>query len=235
MSRPRRFQSLLWWIGRVNAWHLQRGLAPPGFNPCCGGSVASTAIRTSDRRVDAPRVSILVVVDRSRQHWQDGEGVPTKRCFNPCCGGLVASTAVQPDRRRVEIARFQSLLWWIGRVNGLPRWRYRGRHRVSILVVVDWSRQRRRSDVVRDAARVSILVVVDRSRQRRLDVRPAGTSGFNPCCGGSVASTLARCQRRIAAGFNPCCGGSVASTPERPGRLSGRGFNPCCGGLVAST
>src|SRR5207249_3597500 len=40
------FQSLLWWIGRVNTIVAVRSATTfHGFNPCCGGSVASTASR----------------------------------------------------------------------------------------------------------------------------------------------------------------------------------------------
>ncbi len=137
-----RFQSLLWWIGRVNRslegrdevqghvsilvvvdWsrqHHGRDRREPGdargFNPCCGGLVASTS-------------SSVAPHDRPAQ------------CFNPCCGGLVASTA-NAMRLVVNQVLFQSLLWWIGRVNT---------HSI---------RCRRKRD-----------------------------PGFNPCCGGLVAST----------------------------------------------
>ena len=61
-------------------------------------------------------VSILVVVDRSRQ-----QGIDLLAMF------------------REEV--FQSLLWWIGRVNDGPPGAPTQRHGVSILVVVDRSRQ----------------------------------------------------------------------------------------------
>ena len=215
-----RFQSLLWWIGRVNDGRAWSGtLDEPCFNPCCGGLVASTLRRSRSRSRLSAAVSILVVVDWSRQ---PGEVRPrsmvrracfnpccgglvastpaatyaslcrclgfnpccgglvastlTSRCttapsatesFNPCCGGLVASTAIA-DRSLESRGRFQSLLWWIGRVN---------------------------SDGPADMRRAAISC------------------------------------------FNPCCGGLVASTPEPVGQLVGHGrcFNPCCGGLVAST
>ena len=114
------FQSLLWWIGRVNGSPIRRQAArrPAGFNPCCGGLVASTVRRHLNAPAEAD-VSILVVVDWSRQ----------PRCLQ---SWLIASCH-----------RFQSLLWWIGRVNAAP-WLPCGPYgMVSILVVVDWSRQRR--------------------------------------------------------------------------------------------
>ena len=87
--------------------------------------------------VDEPvGVSILVVVDWSRQPMI---GLPT-----------VAYAHV-----------FQSLLWWIGRVNGATP-AAAGRMRlVSILVVVDRSRQLRAAIAAPRERRVSILVVVD--------------------------------------------------------------------------
>ncbi len=162
----REFQSLLWWIGRVNE------------------SIRIAAIAA------APHVSILVVVDWSRQPWRAGatEGcvrsfnpccgglvastVPRvrrtwfTRCFNPCCGGLVAST-LDADAGPGPAAGFQSLLWWIGRVNcgtwasGSPR---------------RWPFQ-------------SLLWWIGRVNSGRADPQPREHAGFNPCCGGLVAST----------------------------------------------
>ncbi len=207
---------MLWWIGRVNRVRHPACMRSLGFNPCCGGLVASTAGVQAGRassmfqsllwwigRVNAhrdrlirpldPPVSILVVVDWSRQlamprTTRGGPGFG----FNPCCGGLVASTPCDTDRPDADV-------------------------RVSILVVVDWSRQH-------GDRRVS-----NASRRRC----------FNPCCGGSVASTGSSRRQSSRAGysFNPCCGGLVASTTiessscDRPTAS----FNPCCGGLVAST
>ena len=112
-----RFQSLLWWIGRVN-WSAPPTTWPPDsrFNPCCGGLVASTWTGRIARPA-RPAVSILVVVDWSRQPAN-----LSRRRDRPC---------------RV----FQSLLWWIGRVNRTARERVLHDTDVSILVVVDWSRQ----------------------------------------------------------------------------------------------
>ena len=87
------FQSLLWWIGRVNPWarcHSPRRIM--GFNPCCGGLVASTRQGPRDPG-SSDHVSILVVVDRSRQQGRRTPGIEPPG-FNPCCGGLVASTAM---------------------------------------------------------------------------------------------------------------------------------------------
>ncbi len=135
-------------------------------------------------------VSILVVVDWSRQHERRSRSWPLSRGFNPCCGGLVAST-LHPWLITMGFRWFQSLLWWIGRVNSDPARTASPRGRVSILVVVDWSRQpdpdARRHLLGRG---VSILVVVDWSRQRRRwAARRHRGPGFNPCCGGLVAST----------------------------------------------
>ena len=73
------------------------------------------------------------------------------------------SAGVDPGRL------FQSLLSWIGRVNRTGEAVQAGTIDVSILVVVDWSRQR--------------PVRLDRSATTRI--------GFNPCCRGLVASTRA--------------------------------------------
>src|SRR5579885_2650824 len=63
-----KFQSLLCWIGRVNVDGVVIGTVSRScFNPCCVGSVASTG-RGHLHLHYASRVSILVVLDRSRQH-----------------------------------------------------------------------------------------------------------------------------------------------------------------------
>src|SRR5437773_1671942 len=86
-----RLQSLLCWVGRVNQ-------IPPSptrcscnrFNPCCYGSVAST--RSLElRAVQCTSVSILVVMDRSRQLWPK-EG--------PIDVGSAVSILVVMDRSR---------------------------------------------------------------------------------------------------------------------------------------
>ena len=85
------FQSLLWWIAVVNP---VPDLASPdyaGFNPCCGGLQSST--QPADRRiVHVHDVSILVVVDCSRQRSTARSSASTEPGFNPCCGGLQSST-----------------------------------------------------------------------------------------------------------------------------------------------
>ncbi len=99
---------------------------------------------------------------------------------------------------------FQSLLWWIAVVNVEPRRPGSSRDRVSILVVVDCSRQPAPllAKIVRDEG-VSILVVVDCSRQQQAGPWTGRRSkaGFNPCCGGLQSSTsgsgvdVAACRR----------------------------------------
>ena len=136
------FQSLLWWIGCVNAESAGTVLDAGGL------------------------VSILVVVDWLRQDldaivadlpymrfqsllWWIGcvnsvssrSNLLISAGFNPCCGGLAASTS-------------------LGAAPGC-------RADVSILVVVDWLRQRWVSGVTVNAP-----------------------LGFNPCCGGLAASTI---------------------------------------------
>ena len=142
------------------------------FNPCCRGLVAST-------------------------WWPSSETVPTASCFNPCCRGLVAST------RSVRLTIDRSIRSFNpccrGLVASTPHSRAQpGRidGRVSILVVVDWSRQ---------PFRTSTLSVV-------------ATKCFNPCCRGLVASTnlIGLAGMASAASFNPCCRGLVASTSGSP-------------------
>ncbi len=138
---------------------------PRCFNPCCVGSVASTrggsveaqtAVNVSilvvldrsrqpQRRRPArrrPQVSILVVLDRSRQPSHRPRSRRERRPgFNPCCVGSVASTL--PGIPATRTARvFQSLLCWIGRVNHMLDITSRVECPVSILVVLDRSRQR---------------------------------------------------------------------------------------------
>ena len=140
------FQSLLWWIGRVNTvfteadipravgvsilvvvdWLRQHG---PGtlFASLCA-EVSILVVVDWLRQLEAPEiligkrylVSILVVVDWLRQP----NTIPdlyrkSIGCFNPCCGGLAASTF----QRNTSV----------------------GTSHVSILVVVDWLRQRHKS------------------------------------------------------------------------------------------
>ncbi len=161
------FQSLLWWIGRVNAVTAATGRSTVArFNPCCGGSVASTRPGDAASAAAGIEVSILVVVDRSRQRGDRG-GSASCRCFNPCCGGSVPSTR-RPVPHASRTACFNPCCG-----GSVP----------STIC------HRRRST----ASGVSILVVVDRSRQRDARRDRGDCIGcFNPCCGGSVPSTLRR-------------------------------------------
>ena len=85
------FQSLLWWIESSTGSIARLGeSAIDSFNPCCGGLQSSTRLELGDRD-GRYGVSILVVVDCSRQPDVD----------RPACGS----------------ALFQSLLWWIAVVN----------------------------------------------------------------------------------------------------------------------
>ena len=86
-------------------------------------------------------VSILVVVDCSRQlprepaeddrqsgfnpccgglqsstRWSS-DGPKVRACFNPCCGGLQSSTGLAEPVPMAGNTMFQSLLWWIAVVN----------------------------------------------------------------------------------------------------------------------
>src|SRR5579875_2194263 len=137
----RMFQSLLCWIGRVNSATPCCARWPARcFNPCCVGSVASTVVPRARGLRPGP-VSILVVLDRSRQPGLRRGAAGRGLCFNPCCVGSVASTGrpgvdrtglytvsilVVLDRSRqrktislfsINMPLFQSLLCWIGRVN----------------------------------------------------------------------------------------------------------------------
>ena len=208
-----RFQSLLWWIGRVNFLAARRTIAYYRVSILV---VVDWSRQLGDRELPPRRgVPILVVVDRSRQPRWPTKRHATDKCFNPCCGGLVASTESlgthgfrgrsvsilvvvdwsrqrgRPSPKSRSRSQFQSLLWWIGRVNIEQSAWCRGYTRcfnpccgglvastavaTSLRAILD---------------RVSILVVVDRSRQPGSRSRePSVKSGFNPCCGGSVAST----------------------------------------------
>ena len=140
-------------------------VARSGFNPCCRGLVASTA-RSPSRGLE---------------------------CFNPCCRGLVASTSGCRGSRPPP-ASFNPCCRGSGRVNIALDGRTRCAMSVSILVVVDWSRQRARESRYSGSAElVSILVVVDWSRQPASAARVwACIECFNPCCRGLVASTALR-------------------------------------------
>ena len=196
------FQSLLSWIGRVNIPGRRscNRSRRSSFNPCCRGSVASTC-RTIAAAL-APRVSILVVVDlvastsptacRAESRFQSllswigrvnssdsVSGPPINACFNPCCRGLVASTSASALAESVIL--------------------------VSILVVVDWSRQRWPRLAVASVVRVSILVVVDRSRQPEFSFRTrTGTHGV------SILVVVDRSRQRVGAVRRCCVIGEVS-------------------------
>ena len=255
--RPSMFQSLLWWIGRVNAWRSSCGVIGQGmsFNPCCGGLVASTTCRPWRRDGMDDRVSILVVVDWSRQRdrrhlasrrhamfqsllWWigrvNGGRMTCMECiaggFNPCCGGLVASTTHSGSRRSPSFNPC---------CGGLVASTRRLAHEcndVSILVVVDWSRQQR-SSPAELGQHVSILVVVDWSRQ----LGPswiAATIGFQSLLWW-IGRVNRECQRPL--GRCPVSILVVVDWSRQPTLRAGSHgriepcFNPCCGGLVAST
>ncbi len=282
------FQSLLWWIGRVNsAWSWRSRRSCSCFNPCCGGLVASTLMATVHQNGHIGFQSLL---------WWIGRVNPKDRLVarlkhSPFQSLLwwIGRVNEEVQGLTAEQLAFQSLLWWIGRVNRDDLRHCDPRDRVSILVVVDWSRQREAAQTRAERRRtVSILVVVDWSRQPPTASRtPRQRCCFNPCCGGLVASTSGAAAARRSpprfqsllwwigrvnkpkpkpsppsaafqsllwwigrvnstlsnmsdcspSGFNPCCGGLVASTAVPPDRAAGprQGFNPCCGGLVAST
>ncbi len=290
------FQSLLWWIAVVNAplprtFHIDEHSFNPccgglqsstssasalavartraGFNPCCGGLQSSTAARVARHRLQ-DEVSILVVVDCSRQR--------RRRAGNTTDPGVSILVVVDCSRQREPLdpctcpgrnapcqRRFQSLLWWIAVVNSGTRGRELGERHVSILVVVDCSRQRRALELYGTAViRVSILVVVDCSRQPAITVRPVRhrsrvsilvvvdcsrqRPASRPACrmADSVSIlVVVDCSRQRSAtpattapmaGFNPCCGGLQSSTRPADDRTTvARGFNPCCGGLQSST
>ena len=151
------FQSLLSWIGRVNFGTQGEHVPRAGFNPCCRGSASRRHPARAGLRTG---VSILVVVDQSRQRLRRG------RRPRPDVSILVVVDHGSRRQRRgmPRVAqKFQSLLSWISlRLNkssGLclrPLW-------VSILVVVDWSRQ----------------------LGPHSSTIPEGES-FNPCCRGSA-------------------------------------------------
>ncbi len=245
----------------------------PSFNPCCGGLQSSTdeplraqaesaavsilvvvdCSRQRQRRGPRERharVSILVVVDCSRQRAAVGRSddssvsilvvVDCSRQHDVLCHAwrtgwfqsLLWWIAVV-NQRDVRLQTgvnilFQSLLWWIAVVNQPCTGEATLSREVSILVVVDCSRQRPSLDNYRRGQRrVSILVVVDCSRQLdRHGGRRSRQPGFNPCCGGLQSSTRcptggSRCRPGC---FNPCCGGLQSSTRRapRPGQGSGR-------------
>ncbi len=189
------FQSLLWWIGRVNAratWSGATGRT--SFNPCCGGLVASTS-SSSDASRPAHAVSILVVVDWSRQPAAAG-----LRPRAPCRVSILvvvdwSRQLRTDDPESLRSLPFQSLLWWIGRVNVCRS--LNSDSRPAMFQSLLWwigrvnsnggARPSRRSSMFQSLlwwiGRVNIGWMCS-SRPRR--------SSFNPCCGGLVASTFHR-------------------------------------------
>ncbi len=168
------FQSLLWWIAVVNRM-TRSDRRIRCFNPCCGGLQSSTRSRSASH-VPGDAVSILVVVDCSRQLRPCGLTATMSRCFNPCCGGLQSST------------------WPIGSIRLVVD--------VSILVVVDCSRQRRLARSARDHAVFQSLLwwiaVVNSIGIGSHDDR----CSFNPCCRGLQSSTAGnRCDRESPSVF----------------------------------
>ena len=109
------FQSLLWWIGRVNASR------PPRVRPRAVSILVvvdwSRQRPRPSRRWGPIGVSILVVVDWSRQRPPEQQYGSEPSMFQSLLWwiGRVNKTAFYPAMRRVP--QFQSLLWWIGRVN----------------------------------------------------------------------------------------------------------------------
>ncbi len=160
------FRSLFLWIGRFNIYDLRR-------------------------RVDAERVSILVLVDRAIQPAIAGfiAGALMFRSLFLWIGRFNHHSICTVRRRRL---RFRSLFLWIGRFNGgrllttcplqlefrsLFLWigRFNGfaSHaielvpQVSILVLVDRAIQPRPQAPSEEDLPVSILVLVDRAIQRQ--------------------------------------------------------------------
>ena len=110
------FQSLLWWIAVVNEklWS-STGRPFSGFNPCCGGLQSSTPDHIRPYGTAQEFQSLL---------WWIAVVNDLRAVRQPDCG-----------------ARFQSLLWWIAVVNELDPGDDGADAPVSILVVVDCSRQ----------------------------------------------------------------------------------------------
>ena len=185
------FQSLLWWIGRVNGWRGSVQTIRRRFNPCCGGLVAST------RR--SPTIATRAIQFQSLLWWigrvnetPPHEIASATAMFQSLLWWIGRVNMSVDLAMHSVVTAFQSLLWWIGRVNLRASWHEYRMYRVSILVVVDWSRQHSSAHCGHIAWRC-----------------------FNPCCGGLVASTLGpREPGNHVRGFNPCCGGLVASTPN---------------------
>ena len=232
------FQSLLSWIGqrqhRYGGCHRHR--AGRCFNPCCRGWVTAT----------------------------EAGNLPSPRrmgCFNPCCRGWVTATA-SASSLSFRLARFQSLLSWMGHRNT-------ARCRVVIADYVfqsllSWMGHRNAADpdiTIADQAGFQSLLSWMGHRNQLERVRRTGRSGFNPCCRGSVTAT-AVWSMPVApwSCFNPCCRGWVTATgfgaitslarmtfqsllswmghrnaSASRGEAWDGGFNPCCRGWVTAT
>ena len=233
------FQSLLWWIAVVNQRDVRLQIGVNILFQSLLWWIAVVNKPHTGEETLSQEVSILVVVDCSRQRPSSMTTGGPASGFNPCCGGLQSSTRSHGGRRsppaRVSILvvvdcsrqlgpdrrvsmppwMFQSLLWWIAVVNSPAPRPGQGRGRVSILVVVDCSRQLDSLKYVRLLAiRFQSLLwwiaVVNRDRQGGAD-RPHPR--FNPCCGGLQSSTCpAKTPDSSPVGFNPCCGGLQSST-----------------------
>ena len=133
---------------------------------------------------------------------------------------------------------FQSLLWWIGCVNGRGHRPDRRTGDVSILVVVDWPRQLAPQAELHGSRMVfqSLLWWIG-SRQLWMQCATGKRSWcFNPCCGGLARVNASTRTKEAAAEFLfQSLLWWIGSRQHRPGRLacrSIRGFNPCCGGLA---
>ena len=110
---PRRFQSLLYWIGYSNNTRLRKFAHQSiRFNPCCIGLGIQTWLFFL-AYLCPKNVSILVVLD-----W-------------------VFKLAVRAERGKGG-GLFQSLLYWIGYSNKTLTITYKYKLLVSILVVLDW-------------------------------------------------------------------------------------------------
>ena len=241
-----RFQSLLRWIGPVNSrWRTLSTAAASG-------------------------VSILVAMDRTRQHRRrratcdsagfnpccDGSDPSTRSvrrrpwrpipCFNPCCDGSDPST-IASNRHQGCLARFQSLLRWIGPVNtrsSRGTWQTTTRFQSLLRWIgpVNGEAIETAAEIMREFQ--SLLRWIGPVNSHSWTRAAATRWSFNPCCDGSDPSTWSTSSSTTrptpacgSRGFNPCCDGSDPSTPRRrpagPGVCGG--FNPCCDGSVPST
>ena len=266
------FQSLLSWIaprqrdpesrtywGKASCFNpCCRGLSPHrpvapvgltasrGFNPCCRGlSLVGTVV--SPMPSDSVKVSILVVVDWSRQQLASASHVGIGPGFQSLLSWIGRLNRAHRSAERTAGSWFQSLLSWIGRAQ-------------PYLGSGSWWTEPLFQSLLSWISPVGLLPTMRLPRRR---------SGFNPCCRGSAprqrslrsnrlwSSTLfqsllswigrrqptdcsachrlkadvfqsllswigrpAASRRSVSIGsFNPCCRGC---------------FNPCCRGSVAS-